>query len=113
MAVQGTGGAEISAHENTGAPWGLSGREVQVIKGRMRGLTYKQVGQELGIAESTVRTHIHSALRKMEVADGIELAVKWVRGVEQAQLRHAYAKLRERELRRRREYEAWRQKRAA
>lgn len=42
---------------------GLSDRQRQVLAGLERGDSYRQIGDDLGISKSTVRTHVE-ALRK-------------------------------------------------
>lgn len=64
-------------------PWGLTDRQVAVLEKLANGLTYKQIGQELGgITVSTVRTHSHEAYRKMNVPNANAAVAKWIREVE-------------------------------
>lgn len=44
---------------------GLTNREQQLVGLISRGLTNKQIANELGIAEQTVRNHVHRMLRKL------------------------------------------------
>lgn len=44
---------------------GLTNREQQLVGLISRGLTNKQIASELGIAEQTVRNHIHRMLKKL------------------------------------------------
>jgi DNA-binding CsgD family transcriptional regulator len=44
---------------------GLSGREIEVLERVSRGLTSGEIGQQLGIARSTVDTIADSARRKL------------------------------------------------
>jgi DNA-binding NarL/FixJ family response regulator len=46
---------------------GLSARERDVLRGLTRGLAYKQVADELGVSLDTVRTHIRSMYKKLQV----------------------------------------------
>lgn len=46
---------------------GLSPRELDVLRGLVRGLAYKQVAGELGVSLDTVRTHIRGIYRKLQV----------------------------------------------
>lgn len=45
----------------------LTPREVQVLHHISRGLSYSQVGVELGVSPNTVTSHVKSAYRKLEV----------------------------------------------
>ena len=47
------------------AKLGLTNREQQLVGLISRGLTNKQIASELGIAEQTVRNHIHRMLKKL------------------------------------------------
>ncbi len=48
---------------------GLTNREQQLILLVGRGLTNKEIAQELRLAEQTVRNHVHRVLRKVGVSD--------------------------------------------
>jgi DNA-binding NarL/FixJ family response regulator len=50
-------------------PVDLSGREWEVLKGLREGLTTAQIAGHLSIAPVTVRSHIHTLLRKLRVPD--------------------------------------------
>lgn len=45
----------------------LSNREREVLDGLVRGLQYKEVAAELGISIDTVRTHVRSLYKKLQV----------------------------------------------
>jgi DNA-binding NarL/FixJ family response regulator len=47
----------------------LSEREVEVLRGIARGLGNKEIGEELGISESTVKGHVNRLLAKLGVTD--------------------------------------------
>jgi DNA-binding NarL/FixJ family response regulator len=47
----------------------LTERQLEVIASVARGLTNRQVGEELGISERTVRNHMRTILRKLEAND--------------------------------------------
>jgi DNA-binding NarL/FixJ family response regulator len=68
-------GGEPSAQE--GAPWFslLTGRELDVLKGVTRGLSNKEIGRELTIAEVTVKLHLRSVFRKMGARSRADAAV--------------------------------------
>ncbi len=50
-------------------PCPLSSRELAALRGLARGLVYKQIGQELEISPSTVRSHLHNAYQKLGAID--------------------------------------------
>lgn len=54
----------------------LSPRELQIAKSYAAGATYHIIANELGIAPSTVRTHLAAIYRKLEVSSKIELLVR-------------------------------------
>jgi two-component system, NarL family, response regulator DevR len=47
---------------------GLTNREQQIVGLISRGLTNKEIGRQLQLAENTVRNHIHRMLRKLGVS---------------------------------------------
>lgn len=53
----------------------LTEREVQVLESIARGLSNREIGAELGIAEGTVKAHINSILDKLEARDRTEAAM--------------------------------------
>jgi HD-like signal output (HDOD) protein/DNA-binding CsgD family transcriptional regulator len=50
-------------------PCPMSRREHGVLRLLAEGNVYKQIGQELGLSTSTVRTHLHNIYRKLGAAD--------------------------------------------
>ena len=63
-----------ASHEATSA---LSPREFEVAQLVSHGLTNRQIGRELSIAERTVDTHVSKILRKLDLASRAQLA-RWV-----------------------------------
>ena len=59
---------------------GLSPRELEVLRGLVRGLAYKQVAGELGLSLDPVRTHIRGIYRKLQVHSVAEAVTRAVRG---------------------------------
>ena len=57
----------------------VSDREMQVLRGMMAGKSNKAIGYELGIAESTVKSHIKSILLKLNVADRTQAVTEALR----------------------------------
>ena len=53
----------------------LSPREREILRGIARGASNKEIGRELGIAETTVKIHVQHVLRKLEVASRVQAAV--------------------------------------
>jgi two-component system NarL family response regulator len=47
----------------------LTAREVQVLRRIAEGLSNKEIGEQLGISESTVKTHVNHLLGKLGAAD--------------------------------------------
>jgi DNA-binding NarL/FixJ family response regulator len=56
----------INAH-HTGESTPLSNQETAVLKLMMKGLTYRMIATELGIAKDTSKTHIRNIYKKLEV----------------------------------------------
>ena len=50
----------------------LTGREREILQMLSKGLTNKQIAQELRISGNTVRNHVNSIIEKLEVADRTE-----------------------------------------
>jgi DNA-binding NarL/FixJ family response regulator len=57
----------------------LSTREMQVLKLIVKGMTNKQIGEELGISQSTVKWHINIVLARLNVSDRTAAAVTALR----------------------------------
>lgn len=55
-------------------PFQLTYQELRVVGLLPRGLSNKEIGRELGIATTTVKTHLYSALRKLGAKDRVEAA---------------------------------------
>jgi adenylate cyclase len=51
----------------------LSARELQIAEGYSNGESYSQIAERLSIAPSTVRTHLTTVYRKLDVASKLEL----------------------------------------
>jgi DNA-binding CsgD family transcriptional regulator len=51
----------------------LSPREIQIARHYAEGATYHEIAEALGIAPSTVRTHLATIYRKLEVSSKLEL----------------------------------------
>ena len=56
-----------------------TGRELEVLRAVARGLTSREVADELVIAESTVKTHVQSLMRKLNAANRAELVAEAMR----------------------------------
>ncbi len=57
-----------------GLPGGLSPREAQILELAARGLSNREIGEELSISEHTAANHIRSILRKTDCANRTEAA---------------------------------------
>jgi two-component system NarL family response regulator len=66
------GGSPVSAADTAG----LTDREVTLIRALARGLSNKQISQELWITEQTVKFHLSNIYRKLEVSNRTG-AVRW------------------------------------
>jgi len=53
----------------------LTEREIQVLEGIASGLSNKEIGDDLGIAEATVKSHVNSLLAKLEAKDRTDAAM--------------------------------------
>jgi DNA-binding NarL/FixJ family response regulator len=54
----------------------LSARETEVLQHIARGCSDAEIGEVLGIAESTVKTHVASILRKMGARGRTQAAIR-------------------------------------
>jgi two-component system, NarL family, response regulator LiaR len=61
------------------SPEALTGRETEVLKLLARGKADKQIASELFIGESTVKSHVHSILAKLNVKSRTQAALYAVR----------------------------------
>ncbi len=57
----------------------LSTREMQVLKLIVKGMTNKQIAEDLGISQSTVKWHINIVLARLNVSDRTAAAVTAIR----------------------------------
>lgn len=57
------------------APWGLSPRELDVLRGIARGESNKEIARHHDIAETTVKIHVQHLLRKLGVSSRVHAAV--------------------------------------
>jgi two-component system nitrate/nitrite response regulator NarL len=53
----------------------LSPREQEILRRIARGASNKEIGRELGIAETTVKIHVQHVLRKLDVSSRVQAAV--------------------------------------
>jgi two-component system nitrate/nitrite response regulator NarL len=53
----------------------LSPREREILRAIARGASNKEIGRELGIAETTVKIHVQHVLRKLDVSSRVQAAV--------------------------------------
>jgi putative nucleotidyltransferase with HDIG domain len=57
-------------------PSPLSDRETAALRRLAAGKVYKDIAEDLGVATSTVRTHLHSVYAKLEVADRAQAVLR-------------------------------------
>lgn len=55
-------------------PFGLTLQELRVVALLPRGLSNREIGDELGVSEQTVKTHLHHVLAKLKAKDRTEAA---------------------------------------
>ncbi|HNL39587.1 MAG TPA: helix-turn-helix transcriptional regulator [Saprospiraceae bacterium] len=54
----------------------LSARELDILRGLMKGYSYKLIADELGISLDTVRSHIRNVYDKLQVNSKTEAILK-------------------------------------
>lgn len=59
--------------ERMGGP-ALTNRELDVLRLIVKGMSNREIGQQLNISEATVKTHINSLLSKLQVTDRTQAA---------------------------------------
>lgn len=57
----------------------LSGREIAILDGIVRGMTNREIAAELYVVEQTIKNHMTSLLRKLSAGDRTEAVVSAVR----------------------------------
>jgi len=67
--------AEAPTTSAASAITSLSPRELDVLRGIVRGASNKEIAREHGIAETTVKIHVQHVLRKLEVSSRVHAAV--------------------------------------
>ena len=72
-AFQATAAAPAGAQPAPGET--LSPREREILRLVARGASNKEIGRELGIAETTVKIHVQHLLRKLELTSRVQAAV--------------------------------------
>ena len=72
-------GAMATPRLNADVEVSLTTRESEVLRQMVYGLTYKEIGQALGISYETVKEHVQHILRKIGVSDRTQAAVWAVR----------------------------------
>lgn len=75
-AYRGTAAPEATAITAPASPLdGLSPRERDILRGIAQGASNKEIGRDLGIAETTVKIHVQHILRKLNVTSRVHAAV--------------------------------------
>jgi DNA-binding NarL/FixJ family response regulator len=57
----------------------LTEREQEVLRGLVQGLAYKQVAEHLGVSIDTVRAHVRTVYRKLQVHSVAEAVSRAIR----------------------------------
>ncbi len=68
-----------SQPKSAGEEYNLSEREMEILKGMVEGLDYRQIGEKLFVSPHTVRTHIGNIYKKLHVCskvDAVKIALK-------------------------------------
>jgi putative nucleotidyltransferase with HDIG domain len=63
-------------HRKRRMPSPLSDRETAALRQLAAGKVYKDIAEDLGVATSTVRTHLHSVYAKLEVVDRAQAVLR-------------------------------------
>jgi DNA-binding NarL/FixJ family response regulator len=69
----------VPSSRNAGEEYNLSEREMEILKGMVEGLDYRQIGDKLFVSPHTVRTHIGNIYKKLHVCskvDAVKIAIK-------------------------------------
>ncbi len=66
---------ESEANNPDAAISSLSPRELDILRGIVRGASNKEIAREHGIAETTVKIHVQHVLRKLDVSSRVHAAV--------------------------------------
>jgi DNA-binding NarL/FixJ family response regulator len=67
---------QLSQVEARNLPYGMSGREIEVLLHMWQGLGDKQIAQEVGISRFTVHKHVRSILQKMNVEGRTQAGIR-------------------------------------
>jgi DNA-binding NarL/FixJ family response regulator len=72
-------------------PYGLTGRELEVLQKTQEGLTNLQIGKRLGMQEGTVKIHLSNAYKKLGVENRVQAIriVEKLEAIQNLELRHA------------------------
>lgn len=58
----------------TTGPFGLSLQQMRVLERLPRGLTNREIAEDMGVSENTVKTHLSAAMQKLKARDRAEAA---------------------------------------
>ena len=65
--------------KNARDEYNLTEREIEILKGMVEGMDYRQIGEKLFVSPHTVRTHIGNIYKKLHVCskvDAVKIAIK-------------------------------------
>lgn len=60
-------------------PYGLTLMEMKVLEHLPKGLSNREIGNELGVAQETIKSHVHGILQKLQVHDRAEASAIAIR----------------------------------
>jgi DNA-binding NarL/FixJ family response regulator len=72
-------GGKTGQKQRAGEEYNLSDREMEILKGMVDGLDYRQIGEKVFLSPHTVRTHIGNIYKKLHVCskvDAVKIALK-------------------------------------
>jgi NarL family two-component system response regulator LiaR len=59
--------------------FGLSKREIQILEIAARGVTNKQIGEQLNLSSRTIEVHMHNIFMKLGVSSRTEAVTRAIR----------------------------------
>ncbi|NMN00996.1 DNA-binding response regulator [Bifidobacterium sp. DSM 109958] len=76
-ALCGSGGRHVGEGDAVPGGEGLTAKEIEVMDRCIQGYTAREVAQQLGLTESTVKTHIRHAIAKLGVRNKLQAVQRW------------------------------------
>ncbi|MGH3441885.1 MAG: LuxR C-terminal-related transcriptional regulator, partial [Nitriliruptorales bacterium] len=63
------------AGQRSHGPFGLTVQQLRVLERLPQGLTNREIAEQLGLSDHTVKSHVREILRKLDAADRVEATV--------------------------------------